>query len=173
MHLLDPLSLCISQLIEAWANSTHICINQRTPPLTSFTLCVCLLAHFRIYDLVWVVSSSSSSTSLLYLSLLGCWKVAFVFSSGYNFPEKAPDLRWVLGLCFIIWGGFWVLGTMEACCDLEVDVNGEESFMVNKVKENSQMLANPSAKFASFASSVLCVCSSSLFSWLNSMLPTI
>jgi hypothetical protein len=25
---------------------------------------------------------------------------------------------------------------MAVCCDLEVDVNGEETFMVDKVKEN-------------------------------------
>lgn len=79
---------------------------------------------------------------LLLLCLLLTHRIWSVYVFDVSFSLSCLSFPWIMFLSkfFIVnWRPFWFLflffKVMEAHCNLEVDVNGEETFMVDKVKK--------------------------------------
>lgn len=110
---------CLCYFCTNW-QQTHFAASQHLY-LSLFS--VCLLANTRISS--YVLFLSVPIWSSFYVSLfLGL--PFFFFSCEVRKSDQG----------LLIWGGFWDFiyssEVMEGFCDLQVDVNGEETFMVNK-----------------------------------------
>lgn len=65
-----------------------------------------------------------------------CLFLRFSFATPFYFPKITSwkDHWFEVGVFSLLFFSFFLIFAMDVSCDLEVDVNGEEVFMVNKVR---------------------------------------